>query len=41
MIKDAKTAGCVTVPGYGMMVEQAVIGDEIWYGGQMGIAEDA
>lgn len=35
LIKDAEAKGCTTVPGFGMMIEQAAIGEEIWYGVEM------
>ncbi len=35
LIRDAKALGCVTVPGIGMMLEQAAAGEKIWYGVDM------
>lgn len=32
LINDAKAKGCTTVPGLGMMIEQAAAGEKIWYG---------
>ena len=35
LIRDAKALGCVTVPGIGMMLEQAAAGEKIWYDAEM------
>ncbi len=35
LIRDAQAAGCVAVPGLGMMIEQAAAGEKIWYGVDM------
>ena len=39
LIRDAAAAGCTTVPGLGMMLEQAAAGEKIWYGVDMPTAE--
>lgn len=39
LIRDARALGCVTVPGLGMLLAQAAVGEAIWYGAQMPIAE--
>ena len=38
-ILDAKAKGCTTVPGLGMMIEQAAAGEQIWYDVEMPIEE--
>lgn len=38
-IRDAKVRGCLTVPGLGMLIEQAAVGESIWYDVQMPIEE--
>lgn len=35
LLKDAQAAGCKTVGGIGMMIEQAAAGEDIWYGVEM------
>ena len=35
LIKEAAARGCVTVPGLGMILEQAAEGERIWYGVDM------
>ena len=39
LIQDAKDKDCITVPGLGMMIEQAAAGEKIWYDVQMPIEE--
>ena len=39
LIRDAKARGCVTVTGLGMLIEQAAVGEAIWYDAQMPIEE--
>ena len=41
LIRDAKDLGCVTVPGIGMMLEQAAAGEKIWYNAEMPTEEIA
>ena len=41
LIRDAKALGCVTVPGIGMMLEQAAAGEKIWYDAEMPTEEIA
>mgnify|MGYP002516627093 FL=1 len=35
LINDARAKGCTVVGGLGMMIEQAAVGEEIWYGIKM------
>lgn len=39
LIRDAESCGCTTVPGLGMLLEQAAAGEAIWYGARMPIDE--
>lgn len=39
LIRDAEAAGCVAVPGLGMLVEQAAAAEAIWYGARMPVAQ--
>ncbi len=39
LIIDAQARGCNTVPGLGMLIEQAAASEAIWYGVQMPIAQ--
>lgn len=35
LLADAEAAGCTIVPGIGMMVEQAAVGERVWYDVEM------
>ena len=35
LIRDAKALGCLTIPGLGMLLQQAAAGEKIWYGVDM------
>ena len=39
LIRDAKALGCLTIPGLGMLLQQAAAGEKIWYGVDMPIEE--
>ncbi len=39
LLLDAEAKGCKIIGGIGMMIEQAAVGEEIWYGAKMPSAE--
>ena len=39
LIRDAEAAGCVAIPGLGMLIEQAAAAEAIWYGVRMPVAQ--
>lgn len=39
LIRDAEACGCITVPGLGMLIEQAAAGEAIWYDVRMPVNE--
>ena len=39
LIIDAQARGCNTVPGLGMLIEQAAASEAIWYSARMPIAQ--